>query len=79
MHLAVYNAKFYDKLYFDKAIEGSDAGKDIEVTYHTFIHSPDTVPLAKGADVVCVFVNDDLPEPILQALYDSGVHGILLR
>lgn len=38
-----------------------------------------TVELAAGADAVCVFVNDDLSAPVLDALAASGVRCVALR
>jgi len=38
-----------------------------------------TVELAAGADAVCVFVNDDLSAPVLEALAASGVRCVALR
>ena len=39
----------------------------------------DTVSLAKGADVVCVFVNDDVGADVIDALCKMGVKLIALR
>ncbi len=41
--------------------------------------TPDTAELAKGANVVCAFVNDDIGEEVINALYDLGVELIALR
>ncbi len=38
-----------------------------------------TVPLAKGYDAVCVFVNDVVDEPVLAKLKDEGVKLVALR
>ena len=38
-----------------------------------------TVELAAGADAVCVFVNDDLSAPVLEALAAAGVRCVALR
>lgn len=38
-----------------------------------------TVSTAAGADAVCVFVNDQLPRQVLQALHTLGVRLVLLR
>ena len=38
-----------------------------------------TVDLAAGADAVCVFVNDDLSAPVLEALAAAGVRCVALR
>jgi D-lactate dehydrogenase len=80
-NLAVYSAKAYDKAHFEEAIElaTDDFHKSLNITFHTFALSMETVALAKGADAVCVFVNDLLSKDILQALHAIGVRGILLR
>jgi len=38
-----------------------------------------TVTLARGADAVCVFVNDDLSAPVLGELARAGVRNVVLR
>jgi D-lactate dehydrogenase len=37
------------------------------------------VPLAQGCSAVCVFVNDRLDAPVLEALHALGVRAVLLR
>ncbi|KAI1652607.1 putative D-lactate dehydrogenase [Daldinia decipiens] len=80
MQLAVFSAKPYDKKYLTstRATE-LDNATNIEVVYHEFALSLETVPLAKGASAVCVFVNDDLGADVLKSLHASGVRAILLR
>ncbi|KAF3055778.1 D-lactate dehydrogenase [Daldinia childiae] len=80
MQLAVFSAKSYDKKYLTstRATE-LDNATNIEVVYHEFALSLETVPLAKGASAVCVFVNDDLGADVLESLHASGVRAILLR
>lgn len=51
----------------------------IELIFHEFSLSADTVTLAHGADAVCVFVNDTLSAPVLEGLHRAGVRAILLR
>jgi D-lactate dehydrogenase len=41
--------------------------------------TPETVPLAAGCQAVCVFVNDQLNRPVLQALADRGIRLVALR
>ncbi|KAI0117454.1 putative D-lactate dehydrogenase [Daldinia grandis] len=80
MQLAVFSAKPYDKKYLTstRATE-LDNATNIEVVYHEFALSLETVPLAKGASAVCVFVNDDLGADVLESLHASGIRAILLR
>ncbi|KAK3355489.1 hypothetical protein B0H65DRAFT_452171 [Neurospora tetraspora] len=85
MKVAVFSAKPYDREYLSQLlatrygqVEGSQAPR-IELVFHDFPLSVETVPLAVGATAVCVFVNDTLNAPVLQALRQEGVRAILLR
>ncbi|KAG4222735.1 D-lactate dehydrogenase [Phytophthora cactorum] len=80
MQLAVFSAKPYDKKYLTSARATElNTTTNIEVIFHEFALSLETVPLAKGASAVCVFVNDDLGAPVLESLHASGVRAVLLR
>lgn len=81
MKLAVFSAKPYDKLYLTQARASAslDPDANLEVAYHEFALDAETVPLAKDAAAVCVFVNDTLSEPVLAALHALGVRAVLLR
>ena len=80
MKLAVFSAKAYDKQYLGElAAQRESSPNPIEAVFHEFALSEETVPLAKGSDAVCVFVNDTLTAPVLQGLYAGGVRAILLR
>lgn len=80
MKLAVFSAKPYDKLYLttEHAAE-LDNNVGIEVVYHDFSLSLDTVELSRGAEAVCIFVNDVADAPVIEALAQNGVKAILLR
>ncbi|KAL2021368.1 hypothetical protein VTK56DRAFT_7233 [Thermocarpiscus australiensis] len=79
MKLAVFSAKPYDKEYLSRVHASSEHRDSVELIFHDFILSPETVSLAHGADAVCVFVNDILTAPVLEALHGAGVRAILLR
>ncbi|KAK3393337.1 hypothetical protein B0H63DRAFT_15730 [Podospora didyma] len=88
MKLAVFSAKPYDKLFLTRVQTAADEGATtssgqvhhhVELIFHEFSLSLDTVALAKGADAVCVFVNDVLDEHVLTELHTLGVHAVLLR
>ncbi|KAL2135006.1 hypothetical protein VTI74DRAFT_10141 [Chaetomium olivicolor] len=94
LNLAVFSAKSYDREYLLRAHAAlnssasssspspstpSENRASLTLTFHEFALSAETVPLARGADAVCVFVNDALPAPVLRALYDEGVRAVLLR
>lgn len=78
MKVAVFSAKPYDKKYLAAANEAHLDG-NITLTYHDFALNEDTVPLAKGADAISVFVNDVLAASVLEGLAELGVRAILLR
>lgn len=79
MKLAVFSAKPYDKLYLSGVQESRQDSASVELIFHEFPLSKDTVSLATGADAVCVFVNDILDTEVLEALRHVGVQAILLR
>ena len=73
--IAVFDVKPYDIVGFDRY--GSDGG--IEFKYFETKLNPDTVGLAAGSDGVCVFVNDDLSESVIDKLCEYGIQLIALR
>ncbi len=81
MNLAVFSAKPYDREYLSQAatsLATTHRGPHT-ITFHDFALSSETVPLARGADAVCVFVNDVLSAPTLAALHAEGVRAVLMR
>ncbi|KAL2267382.1 hypothetical protein VTJ83DRAFT_4659 [Remersonia thermophila] len=75
--LAVFSAKPYDKKYLSEVADRFPGA--VEVFFYDFALKPKTTSVAKGVDAVCVFVNDDLSAPVLQALHEAGVRAVLLR
>lgn len=75
MKVAFYDAKPYDQEFFLIAAE-PDA---LEIEFHSFRLSRSTAPAAAGCPVVCVFVNDQVDHPCLEALAREGVQLIALR
>ncbi|OJJ45829.1 hypothetical protein ASPZODRAFT_133690 [Penicilliopsis zonata CBS 506.65] len=75
MRLAVFSAKSYDREY----LSSSFTPHQVQVSFHSFALSSDTVSLTTDTDAVCVFVNDVLDRSILAALSANGVKAILLR
>lgn len=72
---AVYDTKPYDREYLARA-----AGADrIAWRFHDFRLSAETAPAAKGAKVVCIFVNDQVDRACLEALASLDVKLIALR
>ena len=73
--VAFYDAKAYDRPSFEKY------GKlhDVEFKFLETKLNKDTADLAKGCEVVCVFVNDDVNAEVIDKLYAVGVKLIALR
>jgi len=75
MKTAFYDTKPYDRDNFSHA-EGAG---DIEWQFHEFRLSSETAATAQGAQAVCVFVNDRLDRPCLEALASLGIKLVVLR
>lgn len=71
--IRMFSTKPYDRRGFDAANDSHS------LTFLDPRLDPTTVELAAGADAVCVFVNDDLSAPVLEALASSGVRCVALR
>jgi D-lactate dehydrogenase len=71
--IRMFSTKPYDRRGFEAANESHS------LTFLDPRLDPTTVELAAGADAVCVFVNDDLSAPVLEALAASGVRCVALR
>lgn len=75
LRIAFFDAKSYD-------IESFNAvNKDynFDIRYYQERLSISTVPLAKGADVVCIFVNAECDTQVIDELINNGVKLIALR
>lgn len=77
MQVTVFSTKPYDRRFLDEA---NRAGGD----RHRLLYleprlSAETAPLARGADVVCVFVNDLGDAAVLEALAAAGTRLVALR
>ncbi|WP_206931200.1 2-hydroxyacid dehydrogenase [Roseococcus thiosulfatophilus] len=77
MHIAVFSTKPYDRHFLDAA--NQEAGAPHQLTYLEPRLSLQTAVLAKGADAVCVFVNDGAGAEVLEALHAQGVRMLALR
>lgn len=75
MKIAVFSTKSYDQEFLNAA--NHKHGHDLH--YFNPRLSKDTVPVAKGFDGVCVFVNDQLNAGVLQALHANGTRLVALR
>jgi D-lactate dehydrogenase len=75
MRIVVFSTKPYDRRFL--AAAAADTGHELEFLEARLTRS--TAALAKGYDVVCPFVNDDLSAAVLLRLADAGVKLIALR
>lgn len=73
MKVAVFDTKPYDEDYLKAAGEGLD------LSFHEARLEEKSASLAKGAEAVCVFVNDVLDRPCLEKLAAESVRHIALR
>ena len=75
MKIAFFDAKPYDRESFLRAAKG----KDLTFKFFETKLNIDTVELARGADAVCVFVNDTVDATVIDRLCEYGVRMIALR
>lgn len=75
MRIAVFSSKPYDRVFLDAA----NAGRQHELTYIAARLTPETVALAKDFPAVCVFVQDNLNQQVVQELAAGGTRLIALR
>ncbi len=73
--IAFFDTKDYDKAAFERL----GAGEEFEFKFLETKLTGDTAELAKGSDVVCVFVNDTVDKNVIDRLYEYGVRMIALR
>ncbi len=73
--VAFYDAKPYDREYFERAV---DAGR-LRWQFHEFRLTAETAASVAGAQAVCVFVNDRLDRACLEQLHRAGVRLVALR
>ncbi|MBI3853620.1 MAG: 2-hydroxyacid dehydrogenase [Verrucomicrobia bacterium] len=75
MEAAFYDAKPYDRQYFERA----GASDRIHWRFHDFRLNVETAGTAANADVVCVFVNDRVDRACLETLAQLRVKLVALR
>ena len=73
--IAFFDAKEYDIASFEK----TEKAGDFSVKFYETKLSADTAELAKGYDVVCVFVNDTVNAEVIDKLCSYGIKLIALR
>ena len=72
---AVYDTKPYDREYLAQ----TPGAERVAWRFHEFRLSAETAPAAKGAQAVCVFVNDQADRACLEILAALGVKLLALR
>jgi D-lactate dehydrogenase len=72
---AVYDTKPYDREYLAQA----PGAERVAWRFHEFRLSAETAPAAKGAQAVCIFVNDQADRACLEILATLGVKLLALR
>jgi D-lactate dehydrogenase len=75
MKITVYSTRTYDH----QALERAPGFGGHQFSFLEARLDASTVATAAGADAVCVFVNDLLDRPVLQALHALGVRLVVLR
>ncbi len=75
MKIAVFGTKSYDRHF----LEAANRDRGHELTFFEPNLNTDTAILAKDFPAVCVFVNDTLDRPTLEAIADGGTCIVALR
>ncbi len=73
--IAFFDTKEYDKKLFNEY----NNNYNYEITYFESVLTAETAPLAKGFDVVCIFVHDKIDEQTFKILEEDGVKLVALR
>ena len=83
IRIAFFDAKDYDTASFESALpafrEAHPEMPECELKFFDTRLSLDTVNLARGADVVCIFVNDLVDAEMAEKLQEMGVQLLALR
>lgn len=77
--IAFFDAKEYDIESFTRSNAYGGDSEEFEIKFFETRLTEDTVNLAKGFDVVCVFVNDILNPAVIDALQSYGIGLVALR
>ena len=75
MKIAFFSTQPYDTAFFESANQAFGH----ELAFFTQALDPATMSLAKGAQAVCLFVNDQASAPVIEGLRALGVQTIALR
>ena len=75
MKLAVFSTHAFER----KSLEDQAQKAGHQLTFLKTRLVPETVNLAKGFDAVCLFVNDEASQPIIEVLASFQIQGIAMR
>ena len=75
MHIAFFSCQSYEQPF----LEAANSNHRHTLTFLPESLTLETVQLAAGHQAICVFVNDQLTRPVLQALAEQGIRLIALR
>ncbi len=75
MKICIYDTHKFEREFFLSCNENFKH----EIVFFEARLNTQTVAMAKGADVVCAFVNDKLNEDVLKSLQQSGIRLLALR
>ncbi len=75
MKIAFFDTKAYDKIWFEPIAKE----KGFEIIFLEEKLKENTAIMAKGCDVVCIFVNDKADANVITKLKEMGIKAILLR
>ena len=80
LRVAFFGTKDYDRMFFSQLARDQGEGTyNVEIKYFKARLTSETVHLAEGFRAVCIFVNDEAPREVVEALSQCGVRLILLR
>jgi D-lactate dehydrogenase len=75
VRIALFSTKPYDKEFFEQV----NRHFQYELVFFEARLNNSTVPLARGFETVCAFVNDDLNGEVLKTLSENGTRFLTLR
>lgn len=75
LNVIFFSAKHYDIASFSKLVDPAQ----LSLHFHDFRLTDKTAQMAKGCEVVCAFVNDELHASVLEQLYQGGTRLIAMR
>ncbi|MEE8792069.1 MAG: HPr family phosphocarrier protein [Erysipelotrichaceae bacterium] len=69
LKVAFFGTKDYDRMFFSELSKDKGEGTyNVDITYFVSRLTIESVHLAQGFDAVCIFVNDEAPRPVVEAL-----------